>query len=108
MEKEANLVHQSDSETPETGKLGEGEKEKSGKKELENNGREEKRKKGKEEKRSAGVSYKLTKESDKAVFILTNSGEFPVRGKNEMVDYIISKFIEKKNVREILDQGIKW
>lgn len=84
------------------------EKEKNGKKELENVGKGEKRKKGKEEKRSAGVSYKLTKESDKAVFILTNSGEFPVRGKNEMVDYIISKFIEKKNVREILDQGIKW
>jgi len=70
--------------------------------------KEEKKKKGKEEKKKYDISYKLTKEADKAIFILSNSEEFPVRGKNEMVDYIILKFIEKKSVREILDQGIKW
>ncbi len=84
------------------------ERKESGKEEKEQERKEEKKKKSKEEKKKYDVSYKLTREADKAIFILSNSEEFPVRGKNEMVDYIISKFIEKKNVREILDQGIKW
>lgn len=62
----------------------------------------------KNEKKEYPRSYRLTEKADRAVLILSNSGQFPVSGKFEMVDYIISKFIEKKNIREILEEGIKW
>lgn len=63
---------------------------------------------GQDEKKVFSVSYKVTEKSDLAMLILSKSDQFPVRGKTEMLDYIIQKFCEKKAIQEVLNEGIKF
>lgn len=52
---------------------------------------------------------KIFRKKDRALFILSKSEEFEgITTKGDMLDYILENFFSKKNIKEVLEKGLKY